>query len=327
MEYANMSCSVSQQDEAFNEGIYPGITRASYTVVPNYKIDFAVRKVLINVNPLGNNLILTLCEVFVFGECSVGYYGLGCSKTCSSNCKRFGKVCHHIDGNCTSGCKDGYQGEMCDTECDTGKYGDGCLKACSRNCKGRYDACHHITGRCTNGCDDGYEGEKCDIECSAGRYGARCSSYCSTNCAGSDRACDHVNGTCDEGCKTGYIGAKCDQECETGQFGEGCKKTCSDHCAGDKNPCHHMNGTCDMGCEPGYHGSLCIKTCNMRKFGAVCNETCSDHYMNRKCHHKTGQCEGCVESRTGNFCETAQGFCKSKHNSVFETSNFNFPMI
>ena len=44
-----------------------GITRASYTVVPNYKIDFPVRKVLINVNPLGNNLILTLCEVFVFG--------------------------------------------------------------------------------------------------------------------------------------------------------------------------------------------------------------------------------------------------------------------
>ena len=45
----------------------PGFTRASYTVVPNYKIDFAVRKVVINVNPLGDNLILTLCEVFVFG--------------------------------------------------------------------------------------------------------------------------------------------------------------------------------------------------------------------------------------------------------------------
>ena len=45
----------------------PGITRASYTVVPNYKIDFPVRKVLIDVNPLGNNVILTLCEVFVFG--------------------------------------------------------------------------------------------------------------------------------------------------------------------------------------------------------------------------------------------------------------------
>lgn len=56
----------------------------------------------------------TLCFCFwiLFTECDTGFYGHKCQDPCNSNCK-ISRVCHHITGECTDGCKDGWHGKQC----------------------------------------------------------------------------------------------------------------------------------------------------------------------------------------------------------------------
>lgn len=53
-----------------------------------------------------NNVLL-----LSFKECSKGYYGNGCSEKCGHCVEQNG--CHHINGSCLNGCKEGYMGILC----------------------------------------------------------------------------------------------------------------------------------------------------------------------------------------------------------------------
>lgn len=45
-------------------------------------------------------------------ECLPGYFGVDCRESCSGHCIN-DESCNHISGHCSSGCQDGYFGEMC----------------------------------------------------------------------------------------------------------------------------------------------------------------------------------------------------------------------
>ena len=57
-------------------------------------------------------------------------------------------TCHHVDGNCPSGCESGVYGEKCNQPCG--------------NCSNGH-LCNEVDGDCQFGCDDGVYGEKCNI--------------------------------------------------------------------------------------------------------------------------------------------------------------------
>ncbi|KAK3795281.1 hypothetical protein RRG08_055843 [Elysia crispata] len=179
----------------------------SYTVVPSPRISFPVS--LVRFVTADSQKILTLCEVFVFGEtdCRAGQYGLRCERQC--NCAN-NESCFVHSGRCPSGCATGYTGEDC-SECQTGRYGNQCKQSCSATCGGD-NSCNKITGACIQGCDPGYLGTTCTIQCPTGKYGLNCSESCSPNCRGSDNACNHEDGTCTNGCEDGYRGDRCDSE-------------------------------------------------------------------------------------------------------------------
>ncbi|KAK3800201.1 hypothetical protein RRG08_039268 [Elysia crispata] len=82
----------------------------SYTVVPSPRISFPVS--LVRFVTAHSTKILTLCEVFVFGEtnCPAGLFGLRCERQC--NCADQGSCFVH-SGGCPSGCATGYTGEEC----------------------------------------------------------------------------------------------------------------------------------------------------------------------------------------------------------------------
>ncbi|XP_062617055.1 multiple epidermal growth factor-like domains protein 10, partial [Saccostrea cucullata] len=79
-------------------------------------------------------------------------------------------------------------------------------------------------------------------------------------------------------------GDKCDQVCEIGYFGLNCKSPCSITNCKDSTSCDHVTGGCQIGCVEGWVGT-----------------TCSGK---RLCDPSRGQCHGCVDGRSGLFCET-----------------------
>lgn len=52
-----------------------------------------------------------LCSKCSFTECNNGSYGNNCLEKCSANC--LNTPCNHSTGECTDGCKDGWQGFNC----------------------------------------------------------------------------------------------------------------------------------------------------------------------------------------------------------------------
>ncbi|XP_053395680.1 cell death abnormality protein 1-like [Mercenaria mercenaria] len=146
---------------------------------------------------------LTICEVQVIeGECSVGRFGVECSKECHCADQ---KLCDRNDGTCVSAiCDIGFHGEACDTECPEHHFGQGCTRKChclnGANCSKDY-------GVCPNNCAPGYEGTHCENECGQGKFGLRCQLECG-KCK-DDKHCNHVTGNCPDGCKPGYIGSLC----------------------------------------------------------------------------------------------------------------------
>ncbi|GFR77664.1 fucolectin-related protein [Elysia marginata] len=83
-----------------------------YSVVPSPKISFKVTEIRVDVSSSETHIILTLCEVFVFGEihCPPGQFGFKCERQC--NCMN-GDSCFVHSGGCPSGCASGYVGEDC----------------------------------------------------------------------------------------------------------------------------------------------------------------------------------------------------------------------
>ncbi|GFO31697.1 multiple epidermal growth factor-like domains 10 [Plakobranchus ocellatus] len=235
-----------------------GPAQKVYTVVPSPRIGFPVKTVFIHVRKNRQNDIITLCEVYAFGEvvCPPGKFGRQCERDC--NCADQTEACFVSTGGCPSGCAAGYTGEDCYTPCPFGQFGLECLQSCSVSCAGQDNACNHITGDCDSGCDPGYKTKQCNVSCPFGLFGLECLQSCSVSCAGQDNACNHITGDCDSGCDPGYKTKQCNVSCEPGTYGRDCMETCSDHCAGGSMSCHFVTGFCDQGCEAGYLMPLCI---------------------------------------------------------------------
>ncbi|GFN87556.1 multiple epidermal growth factor-like domains 10 [Plakobranchus ocellatus] len=195
--------------------------------------------------------ILTLCEVFIFGEtaCPSGKFGLECERDC--NCADRQENCFVSTGGCPSGCAAGYTGEDCYTPCSEGSYGVDCDRTCSEHCKGNGNNCSIDTGHCTGGCEAGYIPPLCDDQCPEKTFGQDCKENCSSACL--DGLCHHKTGVCDR-CPIGYIGDFCDQVCSLYMFGEGCNQNCSIHCLDQL--CNHQTGICDN-CTMGRKGEYC----------------------------------------------------------------------
>ncbi|KAK3737731.1 hypothetical protein RRG08_016583 [Elysia crispata] len=104
-----------------------------------------------------------LCEISPV--CANNTYGTNCNEKCSRYCAGANNQCDKINGSCTFGCLDGYQGVLCDKVCKSRTYGKKCSKRCSSHCYGKKKSCGHINGWCVHGCMDGYQGKRCDTVC------------------------------------------------------------------------------------------------------------------------------------------------------------------
>ncbi|KAK0065110.1 cell death abnormality protein 1 [Biomphalaria pfeifferi] len=91
--------------------------------------------------------ILTLCEVFMYGDCVPGNWGLECNNTCPVECPG---SCHQGTGTCFI-CQGRSDPPLCNTACPDGQWGPNCTNQCSISC---YDgSCDRITGQCDKGCN------------------------------------------------------------------------------------------------------------------------------------------------------------------------------
>nr|XP_022306194.1 neurogenic locus notch homolog protein 1-like isoform X2 [Crassostrea virginica] len=222
-------------------------------------------------------------------KCGKGTYGLNCSEDCGA-CLN-GTDCHHMTGECPSGCEQGWMAtEKCDNGCIDGRYGNNCGKNCSMFCMDQ--TCQQTTGICAYGCLKGYTGGRCNQTCEYGKYGQNCSETCG-KCF--KNTCNHVNGTCAEGCAAGFMPELCNTSCKDGQYGRDCRFNCSGHCLSER-VCEKENGTCES-CAKGYQGRRCDKRCENGKYGLDCKETCGACFNDTACDHETGSC--CSGCKTG----------------------------
>ncbi|KAK3781275.1 hypothetical protein RRG08_066555, partial [Elysia crispata] len=147
-------------------------------------------------------ITISVAELFLAGkhceECSTGFYGEGCNRTCSEHCGGNLKSCHRVNGSCNQGCDLGYMGPLCVQECNMRKWGQNCTEKCSARCNN--NNCQLVTGMC-NGCVNGY------WECNTTTYGKDCGQRCSTNCV--EQECHHETGLC-KSCNESMIGDFCE---------------------------------------------------------------------------------------------------------------------
>uniref|UniRef100_A0A8W8P1H2 Scavenger receptor class F member 2 n=1 Tax=Magallana gigas TaxID=29159 RepID=A0A8W8P1H2_MAGGI len=92
-------------------------------------------------------------------KCNGGKFGENCENDCGHCLHK--EQCHYIDGTCSNGCNDGYQGIQCKNICSNNTYGSNCSLSCG-NCLYVYgEQCHHVTGQCPRGCVSGFQGDFC----------------------------------------------------------------------------------------------------------------------------------------------------------------------
>ncbi|GFO27357.1 multiple epidermal growth factor-like domains 10 [Plakobranchus ocellatus] len=281
-----------------------GSAQLVYIVVPSPMIQSPVESVRFDVSKNTGTNIMTLCEVFAFGDvvCSSGKFGRECEHDC--NCANQTEACFVSTGGCPSGCAAGYTGEDCYTQCGPGTYGEDCNRTCSDHCVGETTSCNYVNCTCDQGCEKGYLMPLCTEKCPNTTFGQNCEESCNTACLNIE--CDHENGACDNGCVDGYIGDFCEQECSPGTYGKDCDRICSEHCAGDANLCNYVNGTCTQGCDAGYLMPLCEDKCSPGSYGKDCNRICSDHCAGdtNLCNYVNGTCtRGCDAGYLMPLCE------------------------
>ncbi|KAJ8305554.1 hypothetical protein KUTeg_016099 [Tegillarca granosa] len=112
-----------------------------------------------------NDSLLILCEVQA-NECSAGFYGNTCNKTCG-NCVNEA-TCNHVSGNCPGvipRCRNGWKGEQCQTECEQNEFGADCSGRCGQCLN--VTTCNPINGSCQYGCQDGWIGQNCEMNTAA----------------------------------------------------------------------------------------------------------------------------------------------------------------
>ncbi|XP_052762508.1 multiple epidermal growth factor-like domains protein 10 isoform X2 [Mya arenaria] len=221
-------------------------------------------------------------------SCKDGLYGEYCNMTCSRNC-RYG-YCNQ-DGSCKAGCKDGFNGSMCEIKicppnctcntsnncigCNSNYFGPSCSLTCS-SCK-------------VNVCPvDRLNAVKCD-ECADGKYGNLCNESCPKNCL--NDSCNQ-DGSCKSGCEDRFNGSRCEQRicppnctCNTSNNCIGCKSnyfgpSCSLSCSSCK----------DIICPVDRINAVKCDECADGKYGNLCNERCSDNCLNNRCDQDSGAC-------------------------------------
>ncbi|KAH9491432.1 hypothetical protein Btru_032161 [Bulinus truncatus] len=145
------------------------------------------------------NLILTLCEVELYGDCAPGTWGLECDKVCPTQCN---DSCHHGTGECYA-CLGYSNPPECSTECCSGRWGFNCQQNCSMNCLN--ELCNIQTGLCEQGCYGAVNFPYCDTGlCPNGWFGSKCQFQC--HCDNSQCPSD---GQCIGRCAQGWFGESC----------------------------------------------------------------------------------------------------------------------
>ncbi|XP_046327724.2 scavenger receptor class F member 1-like isoform X2 [Haliotis rufescens] len=224
-------------------------------------------------------LVLIICSCVVHAAhaadiCSDGKYGPSCLSNCGQNCNESRCLSEPGSGTfrCSTGCIDGWTGQMCHWKCRKG-----CM------------SCDQVTGECREDCVENWCGANCDSYCGPGKndgsakpgcldvlcqhcvkglYGDDCSKACPANC---DSGCSKTSGECDHQCIRGYHGPSCSAPCTT---------TC-------KEGCNQTDASC-LGCQCGWHGRQCHMSCS---------NTCLNHV----CYQDTGECAVAVKYSLTSF--------------------------
>ncbi|GFN73655.1 receptor-type tyrosine-protein phosphatase kappa [Plakobranchus ocellatus] len=133
--------------------------QSDYIIIHKQSAEKSVK--FIEITKGSDSEILTLCEVFAYGEvkCLPKRFGRECERVC--NCADQTEACFVSTGGCPSGCAAGYTGEDCYTRCPKGRFGFICNSTCSVHCDGADNACDPISGSCDRGCVPGYQPPLC----------------------------------------------------------------------------------------------------------------------------------------------------------------------
>ncbi|KAH9487598.1 hypothetical protein Btru_073012 [Bulinus truncatus] len=170
-------------------------TMMVYTVSTSQRNDVFKIRISPVKQPTESFIVLTLCEVEVYGECAAGTWGLQCNGTCPKGCSNW---CHQDTGQCPS-CLGFSDPPLCKTECKVSKWGHNCINSCSTKCL--QQICDRVTGLCEATCES-LSPPSCPSDCTSGFYGQNCSFQCPPGCK--DLTCsDH--GYC-VSCQSGYVG-------------------------------------------------------------------------------------------------------------------------
>eukprot|EP00906_Rhabdomonas_costata_P016852 RCo024212 len=221
-------------------------------------------------------------------NCSAGYYGQNCSKTCLYNnavCAGHGTCSDGFYGTGACNCSAGWCGPLCEVSCSG--IGQTCVAetqtcTCKLNCTQTVND-HYLSlsrlyvslaeGACYS-YDGGWYGPNCDAYCDPWSfvYSRGVSNFSDTGPAFSHAACDSngqftclqdpVRGYWDgpqcSDCLWGYTGVLCQKECLCHGHGS-CDRTlpiC--YCAADSTRGYWTGATCDT-CQTGYGGPSCTE--------------------------------------------------------------------
>ncbi|KAL3878263.1 hypothetical protein ACJMK2_030628 [Sinanodonta woodiana] len=257
---------------------------------------------------------LTLCEVFIYGDCPDNLCGWSCESPCF--CAKSEDKMNKIDGYCPGGCADNWTGSKCNL-CYTDR-GDVCVNMCGKCRQGTL--CNATDGTCVDGCQPGWWNLSCRSECnycdkntSCTRLEGTCSEcsidrwgpYCDHNCTDCMVAtgCNISNGICLEGCLLGRFDVNCDKPCG--------------HCDGDGS-CDRDSGQCSNGCLPGWMNNTCDNECLSGWFGVNCGKECGHCANNSSCDRFNGTCmDGCSPGYTEPTCEKGQGSSASEDKLLY----------
>ncbi|KAL3878255.1 hypothetical protein ACJMK2_030620 [Sinanodonta woodiana] len=197
---------------------------------------------------------LTLCEVFIFGDCQKNVCGWTCDMYCYCDgpIDKESKVLARCPGTCITG----WWGQSCNNTCDSNCIGSTCNQRdghCMECAQGKWGyLCTNNCTNCLSGTGCGKSNGICTVGCSSGRFGVNCTESC-RHCA-SDESCNRSTGACVFGCQPGWQAENCSIACPSGMYGTNCSATCG-NCA--NTSCDHINGTCPLGCSEGYNGTTC----------------------------------------------------------------------
>ncbi|XP_053378698.1 multiple epidermal growth factor-like domains protein 10 [Mercenaria mercenaria] len=256
---------------------------------------------------------------------------VGCACCKDRHC---GPLGYWPEGNCYSGCKDGYRGGRCTRKCDYPECAEcpDLAYVCTR-CKAGYY--HGLSNNCSS---------KCPITCKSCTSSTYCTEcideyynsngfndcryrYCPLHCKCEHNAC--------VSCKEGYfnIDSSCISKCPSTCVSCSAKDKCSSCIEGKYNGYEFdkrdrlLLNNCTHGCRENCISCSSYNNCSQcepGKFGMTCQRDCSIGCENKICQIESGNCTcktnfsgrnctDCIPGKFGTSCEkTCPMFCKNK---------------